>query len=498
MTAGAPTAGINAEAAERYWRNTLFAVFAVTVARLVWLALGKADLYPDEAQYWAWSLHPAFGYYSKPPLVAWLIALTTGVFGESEVAVRLAAPLLHFATALTLFALARRLYDARVAAWSAVIYATLPGVTVSAIIMSTDAPLMLCWTVALYCFVRAREDEDWRWWLAVGAAAGVGLLAKYAMAYWLLSGLLFLAMARGEQRHLPRYLGACALALLIYAPNFVWNWMHRFASYRHTADNAALSGPLFHTHTFFDFFGSQFGVFGPLLFAVLLAILLQGRRTFAEKRAALLACFALPTLAMMLTVSFLSHAQPNWSAPTFVSATILVVAWLLARELKAVLAASLVLHIGAAVVLLELRDIAHAAGYELPGKNDPLHRLRGWSQLGTIVARDLRMNPGVHLLVENREDMAALLYYVHPHPFDALKWNGDDDKPNDQFDIDADPARSIGQDFLMVSSTPDIKRITSRFTTLGPIQHIFIPLGGGEGRDYIVELLGGFKGYREH
>src|SRR5580704_2907237 len=83
----------------RYWRNALNAVFAITVARLAWLALGKADLFPDEAQYWVWSLHPAFGYYSKPPLVAWLIALTTGVLGDSELAVRLAAPLLHFATA---------------------------------------------------------------------------------------------------------------------------------------------------------------------------------------------------------------------------------------------------------------------------------------------------------------------------------------------------------------------------------------------------------------
>ena len=495
MTAGSHTAGIDAEA-ERYWRTTLFAVFVVTVARLAWLAMGKADLYPDEAQYWAWSLHPAFGYYSKPPLVAWLIALTTTFLGENELAVRLAAPLLHFATALTLFALARRLYDARIAAWSAIIYATLPGVTVSAMIMSTDAPLLLCWTVALYCFVRAREGEDWRWWLAVGAAAGVGLLAKYAMAYWLLSGLLFLVMGRGEQRHLPRYLGASALALLIYAPNFFWNLAHRFASYRHTADNAALDKPLFHAGTFFDFFGSQFAVFGPLLFATLLAIVLQGRHAFAEKRTALLACFALPTLAMMLVVSFLSHAEPNWSAPTYVSATILVVAWLLAREFKAILIASLVLHIGAAVILLELRDIAHAVGYELAAKNDPLHRLRGWNQLGTAVARLLREHPGAHLLVENREDMAALLYYVHPHPFDALKWNGDDDKPNDQFDIDADPARYIGQDFLMVSSTPDVRRITSRFTTLGPIQHIFIPLGGGVGRDYIVEFLAGFKGYK--
>src|SRR5208282_6780223 len=73
----------------------LAGVIAITALRLLWLALQPADLFPDEAQYWVWSQRLALGYYSKPPLVAWLIASTTGVFGDSELAVRLSAPLLH-------------------------------------------------------------------------------------------------------------------------------------------------------------------------------------------------------------------------------------------------------------------------------------------------------------------------------------------------------------------------------------------------------------------
>src|SRR5438045_3437994 len=77
-----------------------------------------------------------------------------------------------------------------------------------------------------------------------------------------------------------------------------------------------------------EFLGSQVGVFGSLFFAALLAILAR-RRTFAEPRARLLAVFALPTLVMMLGVSLLSRAQPNWAAPAYVSAVVLVVAWML-------------------------------------------------------------------------------------------------------------------------------------------------------------------------
>ena len=470
-------------------------MFAVTAARLLWMALGKADLYPDEAQYWWWSLHPAFGYYSKPPLVAWLIALTTTAFGDSELAVRLAAPLLHFATALVVFALARRLYDARVAMWSAVIYATLPGVSASAIIISTDAPLLLCWTLALVALVRAREDGGAKWWAAVGVAAGFGLLAKYAMAYWLVSALLYLVAFRDERRHLRPFLGAAALALLIYSPNFAWNFAHGFASYHHTADNASFHGPLFHPGHLLQFLGSQFGVFGPLLFAALIAIVVLARSALADRRAQFLAFFALPTLAMMLVVSTLSRAEPNWAAPTYVSATVLVVAWLMAHGWRWVVIASVALHVAVAAVALELHDVTQRFSWDVPAKYDVLHRLRGYRRLGESVRGMLLEHGGTVLLAGDRETMAELLYYVRPYPVDALKWNGEDNLPHDQFDLDAHPQAFIGKNMLLVSQSTDIARIVARFADAGPVEHITIPLGGGEMRSYVVRYLEGFKGY---
>jgi 4-amino-4-deoxy-L-arabinose transferase-like glycosyltransferase len=495
MTASGETRIAARAAPERYRRNMLYAVFAVTVARLWFVSSGQTDLYPDEAQYWLWSLHPAFGYYSKPPLVAWLIALTTHLLGDSEFAVRIAAPLLHFATAIIVFELGKRLYDERIGAWSAVIYATLPGVTVSSIIISTDAPLLLCWAIALYAFVRAREAGGGRWWIAVGVSLGFGLLAKYAMAYWLMSAVLFLVLFRDERRHLGRFTAAVVLGLAIYAPNFIWNLAHGFASYHHTEDNAALHGSLIHPESFAAFFGSQFGVFGPLLFATLIAIVVLSRRALADRRAAFLACFTLPTLALMFVESFLSRAQPNWAAPAYVAASLLVVAFLVGRKGQLVLSISVALHVVAAVLLLELKPLSAAVGYNLPAKYDPLHRLRGWKRLGDSVSRILALVPGTVLLANDREDMAVLLYYVHPHPADALKWNGDGGV-HDQFDLEADPSRYIGRDFLMVSSAPDNDGIIARFASAGPIEHIIIPLGGDEARSYTVRLLTGFKGYR--
>ena len=99
---------------DRQWLGLLAGgLVGLLVLRLVALALNRTDLFFDEAQYWFWSLEPAFGYYSKPPLIAWIIGLSTGVCGVSEFCVRLPSPFLHTVTALGVFLIGRQLYDTR-------------------------------------------------------------------------------------------------------------------------------------------------------------------------------------------------------------------------------------------------------------------------------------------------------------------------------------------------------------------------------------------------
>lgn len=471
----------------------LAAVAAITGLRLIWLALQPADLFPDEAQYWVWSQQLAFGYYSKPPVVAWLIALTTGLFGDSEFAVRLSAPLLHALAAIFVYGIGVRLYDERVGLWSAIAYVSLPGVSVSAFVISTDAPLLLCWAAALYAFVRAREDSGWRWWIAVGLAAGLGLLAKYAMAYWILSSLGLVLLFRSERRNLRPLLAAVGLALVLYSPNFWWNWSHGFVSYLHTKDNAELGGPLFHPDALAEFFGSQFTVFGPLLFAGLI-LLIATPGTLAEARARLLAAFALPTLAMMIAVSFLSRANANWAAPTYVSATVLVIAWALRRGWRSLIALSIALHLAAAGLLLTGREALAAFGIDLPAQYDALRRVRGWRELGLEVGQALAAHPGLTLLADDREVLAALIYYVRPHPLNAVKWRITR-RIGDQWDLMNGLGKRLGGSFLLVSKHELIGEMRPSFAAIDRLRPIVIAVGPGEARTYTLYIARSFKGY---
>jgi 4-amino-4-deoxy-L-arabinose transferase-like glycosyltransferase len=90
-------------------------------------------------------------------MVAWLIAATTALCGDGEPCVRLAAPLLHGATAAVVGAVGFLLDGPALGIWSAVAYATLPGVAFSALLITTNVPMLFCWAVALLAFVRLRD-----------------------------------------------------------------------------------------------------------------------------------------------------------------------------------------------------------------------------------------------------------------------------------------------------------------------------------------------------
>ncbi len=180
----------------------LFAAFVVvlTIVRLIGLHFSVVDLFFDESQYWAWAQAPDFGYFSKPPLLAWIIGASQTVCGASEACIRAPAPLLHGATAFLIYAIAQRLFSARAAFWSGLIYLLAPGIVFSTRIISTDVPLLFCWALALLAFVELRRAPRWGWAVVLGLAVGFGMLAKYAMIYFVACAVLAAMMDEDSRR----------------------------------------------------------------------------------------------------------------------------------------------------------------------------------------------------------------------------------------------------------------------------------------------------------
>jgi hypothetical protein len=468
-------------------------LLALTVVRVIGLHMSVVDLFFDEAQYWAWSRDLAFGYFSKPPLLAWIIAASEPLCGSGEACVRIASPLFYLGTSLVVYAIADELYGKQAAFWSALTFALLTGVSFSARIISTDVPLLFFWSVALLAYLKLLARPDWRWTLVLGVALGLGLLAKYAMAYFALGGAAAALWDREARDVLkrPQTWAAFALALLILSPNIAWNVANQFATLKHTGENITGTGLRLRPLEALAFLGSQFGVVGPLIFAAFLVILMQTMRGKVSRQDRLMLAFAIPPLALVALLSVFRGANANWAAPAAVSMTVLVVAWWLRTGSRRWIVASLA--IGAVVQVAMLVGDAYADRISfaaLGRQGDVYARTLGWRALGDKAAELARTAGTPTVAAEGRPELAALTYYLRNEPRSVVSWP-QDAAARSQFDITQALNDQTAEPVLLITACRDAPRLQRFYASVTPLPDLTVQPGPNSRRRYQVFKLAG-------
>jgi 4-amino-4-deoxy-L-arabinose transferase-like glycosyltransferase len=479
--------------------TTLFilGLLALLGFRLIALRWNVTDLFFDEAQYWAWSEEPAFGYYSKPPLIAWIIRLATNACGVGESCVRLPSPFISAATSAVIFLLGRQLYDARVGALAALAFATLPGISLSAGLITTDVPLLFFWAVAMLGFAALLTTQSLWPALLLGLALGLGLNAKYAMA-WFIVCLAAYLIATPQRRTLLadyRLYVAFAIGLLLLVPNLVWNFQHGFATFAHTADNANWHGTLIHPVQALQFLGAQFGVFGPILFGAYLVIAWRARKPGLPEPDRMLLAFSLPVLAVITVQAFLSRAHANWAAETYVTGAVLVIATMVRDRAWGWLKTSFAVNVALLVLIAAGTTVAGRVG--LPVKPDPFARVLGWRDVAAATQSELEAarnagQPFAAVLTDDREVTAELLYYMRGEPTPIFAWR--EGRPHDHFELMRPYTGAAGAPVLLVGLGSGESRPGASFTSVKKIDERDLPAGEHARRRVTFYSLSGYKG----
>jgi len=459
---------------KRPWATLAVAILTVTALRLVALSVSATDLYVDEAQYWSWAQQPAWGYFSKPPLIAWLISMSQAVCGTGEACVRAPSPFAWAVTAAAAAGLGSTLYGYRTGFWTGLSALLAPGAAYSARIISTDAPLLAFWSLALLAFVRLRAGGGPAWGLLLAASLGLGLLSKYAMAYFV--GCLFLAAlvdpaSRAALRRPAVWAGLIG-GILMLAPNLAWQAANGLATLRHTAGNAASGGGAPGLDDGFAFIAAQFGLAGPVIFAVVCAAgarWVVARPTPPEDR--LMLAFSLPVLLLLIALAFVTRANANWAATGLVAVFILGPALLLRRGRSGWLMGGLVFGLFIQIAL-PLAD-AHAPRLTLGGE-PVFERTLGWREFGRAAA-DRAASTDVDVIVaERRRDVAALIYYARDRGLSVTAWPAlPDQAPEDHFQMERPltPPAAGARGVLAIAGCPGAGRFPgwARVSDLGEL-----------------------------
>jgi 4-amino-4-deoxy-L-arabinose transferase-like glycosyltransferase len=429
----------------------------LTTVRLAGLHLSAVDLFYDESQYWSWGHEPALGYFSKPPLLAWLLHSWTDVCGNSEWCVRAPSPVIYAFTSVIAYLIGQKLYGERTGFWAGLLTAFAPGLVFSARIASTDVPLLFFWSVALYAFLEFEQTRHKRWAAVMGAAVGLGLLSKYAMIYFVFGMALAWMMCPRVRPSLssPAMGYALALAFVVVSPNLIWNFTNSFATFRHTS-GLVLDEPYQPSLArASEFLLSQLAVMGPVIFPAAMFSSIRVRSpTLTDEDRLMIAFFVTPVAAATLFAIY-SRAYANWASPSIVPAIVLGTAILIRQGRTFLLRGSVLFGLIIQIALL----IGDAYATRLPPRIgnfiNPYQRALGWRDYGNQAGRLASETGSQTIASDDRRSFVTLRYYLRDAPQKIVSWNRREEPP---FDFGHGLTVSANEPILFVTTCADEER----------------------------------------
>jgi hypothetical protein len=487
------------------WRLLL----AGALVRLLYAALYPMNLAGDEAYYWEWSRHLDWGYFSKPPGIAWLMAAVTAIGGDHTVTIRLAAALIGTGSLLLFRQLARDLFDARAGFIAVLLALATPANVLLNLMLTIDAPLVFCWSAALWCL--------WSWLqgrrpaLALTGlvlALGFGYLSKQMMLVFPLLAILYLATSARHREKLrsPGFWIAVLVSVAFLIPPVLWNARHDWITFQHTGGQ--LAGDTDHRAfgvTFLEFLVTQAGVLSPLIWFFTMAGaclgLLRYRALGEAER--FLVVFSAPALVVMTLMALRQTMLPNWAAVYYVAAMLLVAGWLaglapalrLPERWRGWLRPALALGFAIVAIGYLWPPVVVALGHSGHEKLDPMRRLRGHADAAAAAEAFLARapDPAKTLIITHghRYHASHLAFYLTGQPR-VYRWESRDQIAS-QYELWPDPVEDGKAGWDAIIFVPDReKKVPNRFQgafdAFEPLGELVVPISPDYERYYRVYL----------
>ncbi|MBW4889269.1 glycosyltransferase family 39 protein [Mucilaginibacter sp. HMF5004] len=240
-------------------KYTLLLIGLTFLARLFIAA--NTGLGIGESYYFRGVLNLSWSYLDQPPLFFWLSWLSTKVVGLTNLGLRFPAVLLFAGTSWLIFAITRRLFNARSGFW-AVLMMNLSAVFTIPVAtwFQPDAPLMFFWLAATYFLVNImlpapaeqpkRTAQIYSLWLMVGVMMGFATLSKYHVLFLFVGIFLFLLTNKSQRKwitHPGPYL-AILITIIMAFPVIWWNAHNNWVSFAFQGSRVGTEGQHFQIH----------------------------------------------------------------------------------------------------------------------------------------------------------------------------------------------------------------------------------------------------------
>ena len=435
-------------------KNFLIAIFCLffLILGIKYLAihhplfLGNLPLAIDEAQYLAWSRELSFGYFSKPPFIAWILGVNPIFFENvANTNLRNLQPIAFATSAIFVSLSSFEVTNKKsVAAWTGFLFFTLPVSSFYSQFATTDAWLLFFWSVSLFFLIKGVVNDQLKWWLLCGFSVGLGLLTKYSMIFFLIATFIYLLSQKKLATKNP-WIGFLT-SMLVFSPNVIWNIQQKFPTVIHHAEMTNIDNQLLLSFkSVVEFFLGQFIVFGPLLFLFFLLISLNKlayiyflkskvlSHNATSTRLDIFFIFSWTILFFILCLSFFGETEINWAAPASISICLLITTYVdqellqVSKRTKILLnyifIFSIVIHI-----LFFLCFIMGPKLFTFTNKSDdpnsnPFLQVRGYQSLMQVISKKTQNENNFLVIAEDRGILANMAIYLEPDKVRSWKKN---------------------------------------------------------------------------
>ncbi|PPR51833.1 MAG: hypothetical protein CFH20_00251 [Alphaproteobacteria bacterium MarineAlpha5_Bin10] len=435
---------------EKSIRISFVFLFFFTFFKILSIYFSKIGLSGDEAQYWIWSQNLQSGYFSKPPLLPFIIYFFTNLFGDTAAAIKITSVSIYIATSVNIYLIANNLFNRRIAYYCAIAFYLLPGVSFSSFLVSTDVPLLFFWSLSIYLLLKQISKPSYLLSIIFGIVLAMGFLSKYAMIYFFICTLIYVFFDQRARDYFKNNIFKNLIGLFFFfitiLPNIFWNTNNNWLTLRHTADNASLGNVSLSFINFFEFFIAQIFIIGPVL---AITGFYYGKKILTKNTSnVFLICYSAPILLIVGAESLMVRAHGNWAAVSYVCLSILIVANIFKSNDRSVVINNFInLFFGLTFFLLilfgnNLKIFDRLGGYE------------NFSKTINVYANDEKIN---NIVIEERMLFSLVKYNLREYDLDFYCPKSPTEDIGHHFQIDNPLLKNFNNNFLYIG---DINRIS--------------------------------------
>lgn len=395
------------------------------------------ELHYEEAQYWLWSKHLDWSYYSKPGMVAWMNALSTAILGDTEIGVKfpalLAGWLMGIGTYLLSFAIVK---EHKISVLASLVLYVMPFYYSVTFFHSTDTFLCAFLLFAVLFFWRATEKNQILDWILTGIMLGLAMLSKYAALFFVPYSILYLLATQPRTASWKKWFMAMGIAAVFCLPILLWNIENNWVSFKHVFTLSQEEGQIYYTfrdelQALGEYAGGQAAIISPFLLVLLLFV---RKVDFSWREKSFLLFFPAVSFFFFLCLTIYKQDDANINWPMFGYVTLPV---FFAYAFRQIGWRKWLLPLGILQLILLLGIGFFRNGDLLPFKlkSDPRMDYVGWREMAQEVesAKQETRGEKTIILASNYQTASAVTFYLQEISQDEVYYISDGRRMNQLF-----------------------------------------------------------------